>query len=238
MLSVNPAPVTAQLLSNQHQPAASLPCSIPPHGGPTSFAFPSVPPHMPSLSYPSVPPSSTHPALHLPNLSHQVQAPTRAAAFPPPSFTHPPSSLPHPPFQPSSGLAVSTSFQQSATPLPQTAQHPQNLPNPSASSSTSSYPPVDMSAIPQFNPAAPYRPEMVLHHPSLLSQLDPSLPSGLPSSTPPSTVYPAFTSYPLRLCQEPCSSLPIPFRHLYRQHQHSHAHPQGSYLDMSTRAVY
>ncbi|KAF3853549.1 hypothetical protein F7725_014237 [Dissostichus mawsoni] len=33
-------------------------------------------------------------------------------------------------------------------------------------------------------------------------------------------------------------SLTLPFRHLYRQHQHGHAHPQGSYLDMSNRAVY
>ncbi|KAE8284264.1 T-box transcription factor TBX6 [Larimichthys crocea] len=77
------------------------------------------------------------------------------------------------------------------------------------------YPPVEIGAMTQFNPAAPYRPDMVLHHPSLLPQLDPSLPSSLPTSTPPSTLYPAFPSYPLRLCQDPHSSLSIPFRHLY-----------------------
>ncbi|KAL7372075.1 hypothetical protein ABVT39_009751 [Epinephelus coioides] len=227
----DPVPVTAQPLPNHnYPPAPSLPCSLPNHGGPTSFAFPSVHPHMQNLSFSNMAPTS---ALHLPNLSHQAQPPSLAAAagFPPSSFTHPPSSLPHPPFQPSSCLAVSSSFQQSVTSAPPAA-HPQNLPNPS----TSSYP--EIGGIPQFNPAAPYRPDMVLHHPSLLPQLDPSLPSSLPSSTPPPALYPAFPSYPLRLRQDPHSSLSIPFRHLYRQHQHGHAHPQGSYLDMSTRAVF
>ncbi|XP_070708496.1 T-box transcription factor TBX6 [Pempheris klunzingeri] len=230
--------------SQDHPPAPSLQSSLPAYGAPTSFAFPSVPPHMQNLPFPNVSPSSAHPALHLQNLSHQAQAPSLATAFPPSSFTHPSASLPHPHFQPSSCLAVSSSFQQSATSapsLPPTA-HPQNFPNPSTSSSSSSYPPVEIGAIPQFNPTAPYRPEMVLHHPSLLPQLDPTLPSGLPSglpsSTPPPALYPAFPSYPLRLCQDPHPSLSIPFRHLYRQHQHGHAHPQGSYLDMSTRAVF
>ncbi|XP_010739164.3 T-box transcription factor TBX6 [Larimichthys crocea] len=208
ILPTNPAPVTTQPLPNLNQPhAPSLQCSLPTHGGPTSFAFPSVPPHMQNLSFPNVAPTSAHPALHLQNLSHQAQVPSLAAAFPPSSFTHPSSSLSHPSFQPSSCLAVSSSFQQSA----QTA-HPQNMPNPPTSSS---YPPVEIGAMTQFNPAAPYRPEMVLHHPSLLPQLDPSLPSSLPTSTPPSTLYPAFPSYPLRLCQDPHSSLSIPFRHLY-----------------------
>ncbi|GLD57410.1 T-box transcription factor TBX6-like protein [Lates japonicus] len=236
--NLDPAPTAAQPLSNQNQPPAHpLPCSLPTHGASTSFSFPSVPPHMQNLSFPNVSPAPAHPALHLPNLSHQAPPPSLAAAFPPSSFAHPPASLPHPPFQPSSCLGVSSSFQQSvsssAPPLPPTA-HPQNLPNPSAASSSSSYPPVELGAIPQFNPPAPYRPEMVLHHPSLLPQLDPSL----PSSAPPQALYPAFPSYPLRLCQDPHSSLSIPFRHLYRQHQHGHAHPQGSYLDMSTRPVF
>ncbi|KAM3592117.1 uncharacterized protein V6R79_012781 [Siganus canaliculatus] len=230
----NPGPALAQPLPSQNQPAPILPCSLPTHGAPTSFSFPSVPPHMQNLSFPNMSSSSTHPALHLPNLSQQAQAPSLAAAFPPTSFAHPSSSLPHPSFQPSSCLAVSSPFQQSAPSLPQTA-HPQNLPNPSTtSSSTSSYPTVEIGAIPQFNPPAPYRPDMVLHHPSLLPQLDPTL----PSSTPAQALYPAFPSYPLRLRQDPHSSLSIPFRHLYRQHQHGHAHPQGSYLDMSTRAVF
>ncbi|XP_036937486.1 T-box transcription factor TBX6 [Acanthopagrus latus] len=226
------APVTA----HQNQPAPIMHCSLPSHTAPASFAFASVPPHMQNLSFPNVPPSSAHPALHLPNLGHQAQTPALAAAFPHSSFTHPSSSLPHPPFQPSSCLA--SSFQQSASSLPPTA-HPQNMPNHSTSSSTSSsYPPVEIGAIPQFNHNAPYRPEMVLHHPSLLPQLDPSLPSNLPTSNPPQSLYPAFPSYPLRICQDPHPSLSIPFRHLYRQHQHGHTHPQGSYLDMSTRAVF
>lgn len=237
ILSANPdpAPVTAQPLPNyNNSPAPNLPCSLHAHVAPTSFAFSSIPPHMQNRSFSKMSSSYAHHALHLPNLSHQGQAST----FPPSSFTHPSSSFSHPhhPFQPSSCLAVSSSFQQpvsSVPSMPPTA-HPQNLPNPS----TSSYPPVEIGAIPQFNPAAPYRPEMVLHHPSLLPQLDPSLPSNLPSSTPPPALYPAFPSYPLRLCQDPHSSLSIPFRHLYRQHQHGHAHPQGSYLDMSTRAVF
>ncbi|XP_034426271.1 T-box transcription factor TBX6 [Hippoglossus hippoglossus] len=226
----DPVPIAAQLLFNHNQPPApTLPCPLPSHGGATSFAFPSVPPHMQNLSFTNVSPSQAHAGLHLQNLSHQASAPSLAAAFPPSSFSYPPSSLPHPPFQPSSCLAVSSSFQQSAPPT-----YPQNFPNPHASSCTSSYPSVDIGSMPQFNPPAPYRPEMVLHHPSLLPQLDPSL----PSSTPPPALYQTFPSYPLRLCQDPHSSLSIPFRHLYRQHQHGHAHPQGSYLDMGARPVF
>ncbi|CAK6970954.1 T-box transcription factor TBX6 [Scomber scombrus] len=242
VLPANPdsAPVHAQPLPNQNQPPApTLPYSMPTHCASTSFSFHSVPPHMQNLSFPNVPPSSAHPALHLPNLSHQAQAPALAAPFPPSSFTHPSSTLPHPPFQPSSCLAVSSSFQQSSAPSMPQAAHSQNLHNaPAASSTSSSYPSVEIGAFPQFNPPAPYRPEMVLHHPSLLPQLDPSLSSCLPSSAAPPTLYPAFSSYPLRLCQDPHSSLSIPLRHLYRQHQHGHAHPQGAYLDMSARAVF
>uniref|UniRef100_A0A665UI33 T-box transcription factor 6 n=1 Tax=Echeneis naucrates TaxID=173247 RepID=A0A665UI33_ECHNA len=231
----DPSPVVPQPLSNQNQ-APALPCSLPPHGASTSFAFPSVPPHMQNLAFSNVSPSPAHSALHRTNLSHQATAPSLPAPFPPPSFTHPSSSLPHPPFQPSPCLAVSSSFQQSISstqPIMPTA-HPQTFPSSSVSSSTPSYPPVEIGAIPQFNPPPPYRPEMVLHHPSLLPQLE----SSLPSSTSPPALYPAFPSYPLRLCQDPHSSLPIPFRHLYRQHQHGHAHPQGSYLDMSTRSMF
>lgn len=224
--ALNPAPAASYPLSNPIQPASSLPRSIPAHGGP--FVFPSVTPHMQSLPFQNAPANSSHPTLHLPNLSHQSQASALAAPFSPCTLTHPPSSLPYPPFKPS--------FQQSATTLSQTVQHPQKFSKPSSTSS--SYPTADVSAIAQFNPAATYRPERVLHHPSLLSQLEPSLTSTLPSSTPPPALYPAFPSYPLRLCQEPHSSLSVPFRHLYRQHQHGPAHPQGSYLDVSTRGVF
>lgn len=232
----DPAPLTAQPLPNQNQlPAPALPCSLSAHGAPSSFAFHAMPPHMQNLSFPNVSPGPAHPALHLQNLSHQAQTPSLAAAFPASSFSHAPPSFPHPSFQPSSCLAVSSSFQQSVTSaasLP--PAHPQSLHGSSAPSSNPSYPQVDIGPIPQFNPAPPYRPEMVRHHPSLLPQLDPSLPS---SNAPPG-LYPAFPSYPIRLCQDPHSSLSIPFRHLYRQHQHGHPHPQGSYLDMSTRAVF
>ncbi|XP_034563758.1 T-box transcription factor TBX6 [Notolabrus celidotus] len=233
ILPANPetAPLTAPPLSNQnHTYPPTLPCSFPSHGAPTSFALPSVPPHMQNLSFQNVTPGSAHPALHLPN-----QAPSLAPTYPPTSFTHPTSSLPHPSFQPSSCFAVPSSFQQSAASAP--SGHPQNYHNPPPCSSTSSYPPLEIGAIPQFNPA-PYRPDMVLHHPSLLPQLDPSHHSSLPPSNPPQALYSAFPSYPLRLCQDPHSSLSIPFRHLYRQHQHGHTHPQGAYLDMSTRPVF
>ncbi|XP_028990488.1 LOW QUALITY PROTEIN: T-box transcription factor TBX6 [Betta splendens] len=203
---------SAQPPPNQHQaPPPTVACALP---APTPFAFPSIPPHMQSLSFQNVPPGSAHSALHITNLSHQSQAP-----FPPCAFPHPSPSLPHPPYQPSSCLGVPS------TPSLPPAAHPQNFPNPPNASSTS-YPPVDLGAMPQFNPPAPYRPDMIVHHPSLLPQLDPSL----GPSAPPTALYPAFPSYPLRLRQDPHSSLPIPFRHLYRQHQH--------HLDMGTRAVF
>ncbi|XP_061765419.1 T-box transcription factor TBX6 [Nerophis ophidion] len=113
---------------------------------------------------------------------------------------------------------------------------------PSCFSSTPSLPP---AAHPQLaNPPPsyssvefPYRSDMMLHHPSLLPQREPPLPPCLPPSTATTAIYPPFSSYPLRLCQDPHPSLSIPLRHLYR-HQHGHSHPQGSFLDMSTRAVF
>uniref|UniRef100_A0A3Q2CFV0 T-box transcription factor 6 n=1 Tax=Cyprinodon variegatus TaxID=28743 RepID=A0A3Q2CFV0_CYPVA len=146
--------------------------------------------------------------------------PSLPAAFPPPSsFPRSSSSLPHHSFPASSCLAVSSSFQQ-------------NQPHPTSSSYTCSYPPTGVSAIPQFTPPPPYRPDMVLHHKALLPQLDPAL----PSSTPPPALYPTFPSYPLHLHRDPHSSLTAPFRHLYRQHQQSHPHSQGSYI--GARSVY
>ncbi|KAK5607176.1 hypothetical protein CRENBAI_006453 [Crenichthys baileyi] len=201
--------------------AASLPCSLPFNGAGTSFALPSIPQQMQTVSFPTVTPS---PTLSFPNLSHQSAAPF----LPPSSFPHSSSSLPHHSFPPSSCLAVSSSFQQPLT----SAALPQTQPHPSSCSYTYSYPPAGVSAIPQFTPAPPYRPEMVLHRQALLPQLDASL----PSSTPPPALYPTFPSYPLRLHQDPHSSLPAPFRHLYRQHQQSYPHSQGSYI--SARAVF
>lgn len=235
IVPTNPSPTlsTAQPFPCQYQPPAPvLSCSLPMHASSTSFAPPSIPPQMQNLPFSHVSPSPAHPALHLPNLTHQAQAPSLApaTAFPPSSFPYPPSTLPHPPFQPSSCLAVASSFQQSVTPA---ATLPPVAHNPCTSSSTPSYPAVEIGAVPPFNPAPPYRPEMVRHHPSLLPQLDPSLPPSAPNPA----LYPTFKSYPLRLCQDPHPSLSIPFRHLYRQ-QHGHSLSQGSYLEMSTRPMF
>lgn len=235
IVPTNPSPTlsTAQPFPCQNQPPApALSCSLPMHASSTSFAPPSVPPQMQNLPFPHISPSPAHPALHLPNLTHQAQPPSLApaTAFPPSSFPYPPSTLPHPPFQPSSCLAVASSFQQSVTPA---ATLPPVAHNPCTSSSTPSYPAVEIGAVPPFNPAPPYRPEMVRHHPSLLPHLDPSLPPSAPNPA----LYPTFKSYPLRLCQDPHPSLSIPFRHLYRQ-QHGHSLSQGSYLEMSTRPMF
>ncbi|XP_061564080.1 T-box transcription factor TBX6-like [Cololabis saira] len=221
----DPAPFAPQTFTNQYQ-LQPLAHSLPTNGGSTSFAFPSVAPQMQSFSLPSVSPRPA--ALHLSNLSHQATVPSLAAAFPHSSFAHSSPSLPHRSFQTPPCLALSSSFQQSVN---SAVPHTQNLPNPSMSSSTCSFAPAEMSGIPQFSPAPSYRPDMVLHHPALLPQLDASL----PSATPPPALYSTFPSYPLRLHQDPHSSLSIPFRHLYRQHQHGHPHP---YLDASTRTVF
>ncbi|XP_057681479.1 T-box transcription factor TBX6 [Corythoichthys intestinalis] len=143
-------------------------------------------------------------ALHLSNLTQPAQAPNLSTSFPLPA-----SSLPF----------------QSSSCFPSTP-HPQNLNN-----TPSSYSSVELGAIPQFPGTGAYRSDMMLHHPSLLPQLDPPRP--IPPTTP--AIYPAFSSYPLRLHQDPHPSLTIPLRHLYR-HQHTHA--QGSFLDMSTRAIF
>ncbi|KAM9816980.1 T-box transcription factor TBX6 [Neosynchiropus ocellatus] len=223
---LEPPPVTAQLPLTQTTPILpSQSYPTPTHGSSTSFGFPSVPSHIQNLTFPNMPSNKAHPSLHLPNLTHQNQNPAIAASFPS-AFTHASSSLPHPSFQPSSCLAVP-----SAPSLP--AAHAPTMQTPSSSS----YPPVDIAAMSQFNHPGSYRSEMMLHHPSLLPQLEPSLPTCLQSSAAHPNLYPAFPSYPLRLCQDPHSSLSIPLRHLYR-HQHGHPHPQGSYLDMSTRAVF
>ncbi|XP_019739051.1 T-box transcription factor TBX6 isoform X2 [Hippocampus comes] len=144
-------------------------------------------------------------ALHFSNMSPPHQACGLTVAFPRPS-----SALP---FQPSSCFA--------STP------HPPNLNN-----GTPSHASMELGAIPQYPAAGPYRSDMMLHHPSsLLPQLEPPLP--IPPAAP--TMYPAFSSYPIRLRQDPHPSLTIPFRPLYR---HQHAHAQGSFLDVSGRAVF
>ncbi|KAL0984511.1 hypothetical protein UPYG_G00142430 [Umbra pygmaea] len=225
----------------QSHPSLSYP--LPPHAAlsslsrPTSLTFPASVQTWPP---PNVSSNGIRPSLAIPGAA-QVQA----ASFPLSSFPHPQSSLPNSAYQPSPGSAVPSasfpSFQHSVS-----SHIPPSLTNHSLASTAypqnqttapSSYPPtspVEIGSFAQFNPGAAYLPEMVLHHPSLLPPLGPS---HLTSSSPPA-LYPPFASYPLRLCQDPRSSFPIPLRHMYRQHQHGHAHPQGSYLDMSGRAVF
>ncbi|XP_033840802.1 T-box transcription factor TBX6 [Periophthalmus magnuspinnatus] len=212
-LPTNPPPI--QALPNQ-LPTPSLSGCLPTYGNPTSFAFP---PHMQNLAFTNMatnPSHPGHPALHLPNLSHQPQAPSLATPFPPTSFPHSAPTLSHPQFQ--------------SMPGPSNSQALPNAPAPPPT--TTSYPPVDLGAIPQFSSGAPYRPDIVRHHPSLLPQLDLATTPANPA------MYSSFPSYPLRLLpsQEPHTSLPLPLRHLYRQHQHGPT--QGTYLDMGARAVF
>ncbi|CAL8264054.1 unnamed protein product [Arctogadus glacialis] len=74
----------------------------------------------------------------------------------------------------------------------------------------------------ELHPGAPYLPDMMLHHP------------GLSSVAQGPGLYSSFPSYPLRLCPDPRSSMPVPLRHVYRQPPP----PQGSYRDMGPRAAY
>ncbi|KAM9772841.1 T-box transcription factor TBX6 [Syngnathus typhle] len=183
-----------------------------------AFIYPtnltSIPEPQPALGAPPAPFAFPAPmqnlsfpsqALHLSNLAQQNQAASFSATFP----HHSSSSLP---FQTSSCFP--------STP------HPQNLNN-----MAPSYPSVELGGIPQFSPAGPYRSDVMLHHPSLLQQREPPLP--IPPATP--SIYPPFTSYPLRLHQDPHPSLSIPLRPLYR---HQHPHTQGSFLDVNTGAVF
>nr|XP_029541441.1 T-box transcription factor TBX6-like [Oncorhynchus nerka] len=241
--------------TSQSHPVPSLPYSLSSHSAPLSYPFPSLPSSLSSCSsvqnwtLPNVSSGSVHSAVSIP-IPTQIQAPSVGSSFLPSSFTHPPSSLPNPVYQPSSCSTIPSvsvaSFQPSASShispfsltnhsLPPTAC-PQNQ-----TATPSSYPPIaptEIGSFSQFNSGAPYLPEMVLHHPSLLPPLDPSLSSCVSSSSTPPALYPPFSSYPLRLCQDPRSSFTIPLRHMYRQHQHGHTHAQGSYLDMSGRAVF
>ncbi|XP_077595682.1 T-box transcription factor TBX6 [Stigmatopora nigra] len=141
--------------------------------------------------------------LHHSNLPQPAQAPNHSTAFPLPSSCIP--------------------FQSSSC-FPSTP-HPQPLSN-----TPSSYTSMELGTIPQF-PGGPYRTDVMLHHPTLLPQLEPNHP--IPPPTP--AIYPAFSSYPLRIHQDPHPSLTFPLRHLYR-HQHTHA--QQSFLDMSARAIF
>uniref|UniRef100_A0A3P8Z3U4 T-box domain-containing protein n=1 Tax=Esox lucius TaxID=8010 RepID=A0A3P8Z3U4_ESOLU len=238
---------------SQSHPAPSLSYSLSPHAAPLSYLsrrspFASRSPSVQTWTLPNGSSGSVLSALSIPGPG-QVQAPTAAAPFPLSSFPQPQSSLPNPTHQPSPCSAVPSAsfptFQPSASshippsPLTNHSLPPQVYPQ-NQIATPSTYPPIaptEIGSFAQFNPGTAYLQEMVLHHPSLLPPLDPSLPSCLTSSTPPA-LYPSFSSYPLHICQDPRSPFPIPLRHMYRQHQHGHTHSQGSYLDMSGRAVF
>uniref|UniRef100_A0A8C2J044 T-box transcription factor 6 n=1 Tax=Cyprinus carpio TaxID=7962 RepID=A0A8C2J044_CYPCA len=242
-----------QSVSNTMQPTTayavpSFPASLPKHTTPgpfqnpaatltshTSYTFPTPIPSGPhplqSLTLPSS--SSIHSVPAIPNTT-QIQS-TFSQSYPNPSFPHIPpqtanpcqiTSQSFPPIQTSSTSQLLSQFNPQVT---QASTHPQF---PSSSNAYPAVAPTEIGTFSQLSSAAPYLPDMVLH-PSLL----PSLDSSLSSSAPPS-LYNPFPSYSLRLCQDPRSSLHLPLRHIYRQPQHAHAHGQGSYFDLSGRAVF
>ncbi|XP_051925355.1 T-box transcription factor TBX6 [Hippocampus zosterae] len=149
-----------------------------------------------------------------PQLQPPPGAPPAPFALPPPAQMQSLSFPSHfsnmsPPHQ-ASGLSVAFPRPSCALPFPPSScfastPHPPNLNN-----GTPSHASVELGAIPQ------YRSDMMLHHPSLLPQLEPALP--IPPAAP--TMYPgAFSSYPIRLRQDPHPSLSIPLRPLYRHQQ-------------------
>lgn len=242
-----------QSVSNTMQPTTayavpSFPASLPKHTTPgpfqnpaatltshTSYPFPTPIPSGPhplqSLTLPSS--SSIHSVPAIPNTT-QIQS-TFSQSYPNPSFPHIPpqtanpcqiTSQSFPPIQTSSTSQLLSQFNPQVT---QASTHPQF---PSSSNAYPAVAPTEIGTFSQLSSAPPYLPDMVLH-PSLL----PSLDSSLSSSAPPS-LYNPFPSYSLRLCQDPRSSLHLPLRHIYRQPQHAHAHGQGSYFDLSGRAVF
>ncbi|XP_056157650.1 T-box transcription factor TBX6 [Lampris incognitus] len=221
----DPNQLSSQSLPDQNQPGhlnqtilnqsgTSGPCSLSSLGGYMPPLLSSLLPPAQNPSFSDVSPGSGHPVLPV----SQAQAPPIAPPPPPSSFIHQSSSFPLPSYQ----SCISSHLP--PPPLPQTLTTTTS----SSSSSYSSFAP-EVSAMSQFNPGTPYLPEVVLHHTSLLPQLEQSLPP---------TLYPAFPSYPLQLCQDPRAPLPISLRHLYRQTQHGHPHAQGSYLDMTSRVVF
>ncbi|CAL8303772.1 unnamed protein product [Lota lota] len=167
-------------------------------------------PHAPPLNqsqftYPSAPPLNQSQLSSFPLNQSQLS-----------SFTHsfPSSSFNHPSFQ-------SNSCFSSHLPPPSLGFPSSHLP-PSSLSGQGQTPSPFFSSSAELHPGSPYLPDMMLHLPALSS-----------SSQGPA-LYSSFPSYPLRLCPDPRSSMPVPLRHVYRQPQP----PQGSYLDMGPRAAF
>ncbi|XP_026078975.1 T-box transcription factor TBX6 [Carassius auratus] len=243
-----------QSIPNTLQPTTayqvpSFPASLPKHTNPgslqnpaptltshTSYPFstpiPSGPHPLQSLTLPSS--SSFHSVPAIPNTT-QIQS-TFSQSYPNPSFHHMPPQTANPcqitsqSFPPIQTASTSQLLSQFNPQVPQASTHPQC---PSSSNAYPAVAPTEIGTFSQLSSTAPYLPDMVLH-PSLL----PSLDSSLSSSAPPPSLYNPFPPYPLRLCQDPRSSLHLPLRHIYRQPQHAHAHGQGSYFDLSGRAVF
>ncbi|XP_030630906.1 T-box transcription factor TBX6 [Chanos chanos] len=251
--SVHPSPLS--IPNTIHPPPAFSFSSLPTHSIPGSLTNPA---NTPSTAYPFSSSISNVPQVAPPQnlpLSSSISAHTVPAV---PNMTQtqqiftqalPASSFPHIPPQPSNPSQISSCPSVRSQPLPSIqSAAPSHLPHSSLSNhslppasvhpqypapvTTNPYPPVPPSetgSYSHYNSNTTYLPDVVLH-PSLLPPLD-------PSSVAP-VLYPAYPSYPLRLCQDPRSSFHIPLRHIYRQSQHAHSHSQGSYLDIAGRAVF
>lgn len=224
---------------------SSLPVPLPTHAVPGSMSNlapashisyplpPSIsagPPPLQNVAMPTIGPSQ----VALPNIG-QVQ-PTMPQSFPTSTFPHIPPQCANP------SQILSQSFTpipaSTASLLPHSALQNHTIPPGSTHTQypapATAYPPVapsEIGSFPQLNPTAPYLPDMVLH-PSLLPSLDNPLPSSATS------LYNPFPSYPLRLCQDPRSSLHLQLRHIYRQPQHVHANSQGPYRDLGGRPAF
>ncbi|XP_056433547.1 T-box transcription factor TBX6 [Gadus chalcogrammus] len=210
------------------------------HASPAVFSYPpheATPPHDPTAP----PPSGA--------LVNTSSAPT-AFPFPPLSQPQTTSYSPAPPLN-QSQLSLAS------TPTLNQTQAPPFFPAPTLNQSQFSYPPLNQSQLSSFplnqsqlsypplnqsqlslaqgqspspffpspaelHPGSPYLPDMMLHHP------------GLSSVAQGPGLYSSFPSYPLRLCPDPRSSMPVPLRHVYRPPPP----PQGSYRDMGPRAAY
>ncbi|XP_036392736.1 T-box transcription factor TBX6 [Megalops cyprinoides] len=244
-------PTSASISTPSSDPNPSLPTSTITHT--TPVPIPTLPSSTsihtpPSVANPTLPPStsihSTPSALSQPVLSSAL------SSFPSSASVHAPPSVPNPSFPSSCYVLPSSAPSLPSLPASTSSHTSSSLPNPplppaayahfpsSAPSSYPTVPPTEIGSFSQFNPAPPYLSEMVLH-PSLMSTLEPSLSSCLPSSSSAqAALYPPFPSYPLRLCQDPRSPFTIPLRHIYGQHRHGHAHSQGPYLEMGGRGVF
>ncbi|KAJ7984477.1 hypothetical protein DPEC_G00355230 [Dallia pectoralis] len=231
------APISSTSFSSAPQPMSSYPPDLSiPLPSPTSTSnyspvhFPSTISTSPSL----LPSSTTSPSLQptrftYPSLSPISPQPTLSST----SYNSVPTQD-----QLSSQIPADSSFSNLSPPSCQTVQ-----PDEISSHCTLSPPNQEIQAVPAcnqtvslsgYNPT-PYPYPNPTAHSNIRQGTAPSLPdlSG-------STEIGSFAQFNPTYLQEvdPRTSFPIPLRHMYRQHQHGPTHPQGSYLDMSGRAVF